>query len=232
LSLLGAAASLTAVVTHVLPRSFSAAQQQQISAWEIGKRWRTWPAGELFPASVSYQLTATVLQSGTGIGLVARRIGIAPQSSCASATDPVASRVLAKHGCRAVLRATYRDSTGTFAVTVGIAVLPSPAMASGAAGELPDGSGLKPGVRAVGFHGTLTAAFNDPARQLSAVSARGPYVIMTAVGYADGRHRVHESADPYDKNEMIGVSDGIADRIGAALAAPPPPAQCPGGPAC
>ena len=55
---------------------------------------------------------------------------------------------------------------------------------------------------------------------------------MSTVGYADGRHRVRESADPYDKEEMLSVADGISDWIGARIGASPPPAACPGGPAC
>ena len=75
-------------------------------------------------------------------------------------------------------------------------------------------------------------SFTDAARQLSAISAAGPYLIMSTVGYADGRHRVRESADPYDKDEMLSVADGIADWIATRIGASPPPASCPGGPAC
>jgi hypothetical protein len=87
-------------------------------------------------------------------------------------------------------------------------------------------------VRAVPFGRTLATSFSDAARQLSNMSPAGPYLIMSTVGYADGRHRVRESADPYDKDEMLSVAGGIADWIGARIGAPPPLARCPGGPAC
>ena len=224
----GVALSVAAVAVHLLPRTFSTAQQQQLIGWEMGKRWRTWPAGRIFPASIPYQLPAAALDSGTVVRLNARRVGIAPQASCRAATDPAVSRVLARHGCQAMLRATYQDSTGTFAVTVGVAVLPGLSQASSSGRELPRGSGL----RAVRFGHTLVAGFGDAARQLSSATADGPYLIMSTVGYADGRHHVRESADPYDKDEMLSVANGISAWIGARIGAVPPAPHCPGGPAC
>jgi hypothetical protein len=227
-ALAGLAFSVAAIAVHLLPRTFSAAQQQQIAGWEMGKRWRAWPAGRIFPASIPYQLPAAALDSGTVVRLDARRVGIAPQASCRAATDPAAWRVLAQHGCRAMLRATYQDSTGTFAVTVGVAVLPGLSQASSSGRELPRGSGL----RAVRFGHTLVAGFGDAARQLSSATAAGPYLIMSTVGYADGRHHVRESADPYDKDEMLSVANGITAWIGARIGAAVPVPHCPGGPAC
>jgi hypothetical protein len=231
LALIGLGGSIGSVVLHVLPRTFSRGQQQQLAAWEIGKRWRTWPAGRIFPAVIPYQVPATALDSGSPAQLSATRIGIAPAASCPSATGPKARPVLAAQHCATVLRATYRDSTGAFAITVGIAVLPSPGQASHALRALP-ARAASAGVRAVPFGHTLAGSFSNAARQLSDISAAGPYLIMSTVGYADGRHRVRESADPYDKDEMLSVADGIADWIGARIGASPPPASCPGGPAC
>jgi hypothetical protein len=227
-ALAGLTISVVAIAVHLLPRTFSSAQQQQIIGWEMGKRWRTWPAGRIFPASIPYQLAAAALDSGTMVRLDARRVGIAAQASCRAATDPAVARVLARHGCQAVLRATYQDSTGTFAVTVGVAVLPGLSQASSSAHQLPRGSG----VRAVRFGHTLVAGFGDAARQLSSATAAGPYLIMSTVGYADGRHHVRESADPYDKDEMLSVANGISGWISARIGAVPPAPHCPGGPAC
>lgn len=227
-ALAGLTVSVAAVAVHLLPRSFSPAQQQQIIGWEMGKRWRTWPAGRIFPASIPYQIPAASLNSGTVVRLDARRVGIARQASCQAATDPAAWRVLARHGCQAVLRATYQDSTGTFAVTVGVAVLPGLSQASSSGHDLPSGSG----VRAVRFGHTLVAGFGDAGRQLSSATAAGPYLIMSTVGYADGRHHVRESADPYDKDEMLSVANGISAWIGGRIGAVPPAPHCPGGPAC
>ena len=231
LALIGLCASVGSVALHVLPRTFSRPQQQQLAAWEIGKRWRTWPAARIFPAVIPYQVPATALDSGSPAQLSATRIGIAPAASCPSVTGPKAQPVLARQHCTTVLRATYRDSTGAFAITVGIAVLPSPAQAGHALHAL-NVRAASAGVRAAPFGHTLAASFSDAARQLSDISAAGPYLIMSTVGYANGRHRVRESADPYDKDEMLSVAGGISDWIGARIGASPSPATCPGGPAC
>ena len=231
LALLGLGVSAGAVVLHVLPRTFSRGQQQQLGAWEIGKRWRTWPAGRIFPGVIPYQVPATALDSPDSARLTATRIGIAPAASCPSATSSKAWPVLARQHCTTVLRATYEDSTGTFAVTVGIAVLPSPGQASDALRALP-ARATAAAVRAVPFGHTLAGSFRDASRQLSAISAAGPYLIMSTVGYADGRPRVSESADPYDKDEMLSAADGISDWIAARIGASPPSASCPGGAAC
>ena len=58
LGLVGFAVSVTAVAIQLLPRQFTAGQQRQIEAWEVMRRWQTMPAGQIFPASVSYQLPA------------------------------------------------------------------------------------------------------------------------------------------------------------------------------
>jgi len=231
LALIGLGVSAGSVVLHVLPRSFSRGQQQQLATWEIGKRWRTWPAGRIFPAVIPYQVPATALDSAVPARLTATRIGIAPAASCTAAISPMAWPALARQHCATVLRATYQDSTGAFAVTVGIVVLSTPGQASDALHALPTRV-TTAGVRAVPFGHTLASTFRDAARQLSATSAAGPYLIMSTVGYADGRPRVREAADPYDKDEMLSAADGISDWIAARIGASPPPASCPGGPAC
>ena len=70
------AASAAGIVVQVLPRHFTAAQQQEIIAWEIGKRWRTWPASQIFPAAVPYQLSGFGPDSGGSLHLTAHRIGV------------------------------------------------------------------------------------------------------------------------------------------------------------
>jgi hypothetical protein len=232
LGLAGLAASAIGIVVQVLPRRFTTAEQQQIIAWEIGKRWRTWTAPQIFPAAIAYQVSGFGPGEGAGLRLTAHRIGIASQAPCESATDPSVARVLARHDCVAVLRATYEDATGALAVTVGIVVLAGPASANASLKALPRSTGLAPGIRAVPFAHTLAAQFGDSQRQLSWVGNEGPYLIMSTVGYADGRRRVRESADPYIKNEMVSVAHGIGNLVGSRLGAPPLPPRCPGAPGC
>ena len=234
LSLVGLVAATAGLVVQVLPRTFSAAQKQQITAWELGKRWRDQAAGEIFPGVVRYQVPGSALGGAVGLALAAHRIGIARQASCRAATDPAVARVLDQHGCLAVLRATYDDATQSLAVTVGVAVLPGPAAARASLSGLPgpSGSGPRPGVRAVPFRRTLVARFGNRQRQLSWARDAGPYVVFATVGYADGRRRVHEAANLYATAEMLGLENGVADWVADHLGAAPPPPTCPGGPAC
>jgi hypothetical protein len=240
----GLAASVLGVAAALLPRQFTAGQAQQIMAWETGKRWRTWPAGEVFPAALGYQLPGGSLGANSGLGLTAHRDGIGPQESCAAATDRAAGRVLDQHGCTALLRATYTDATGAFVTTVGIAVLPSPrasgqardaltAAGSAAKGAPPPMSaGQGQGVRALAVRGTLAAGFSDAQRQISSVVAAGPYLIMYGTGYADGRPREQLQPGQYAEDELVSVSVGIANSIASRISARPPIPHCPGAPGC
>jgi hypothetical protein len=229
LGVAGLAASAAGLAAQILPRQFTPTQQRQITAWETASRWRTWPAGKIFPAVVSYQLSGTVFDATSGLALKAHRVGIAPQSSCAAATDKALARVLAADGCQGVLRATYTDATDSYVVTVGVAVVRGTAPALS---HLPQGHGLRPGVKAVPFRRTLTAGFTDRDRQLSGAYRRGPYLVLYTVGYTDSRRYDHVSMDSYAAGEMTGVGAGLAGRIGGALGAPPPPPRCPGTPGC
>jgi hypothetical protein len=233
-ALVGLLAAAVGLVVQILPRTFSSAQKQQIIAWEMGKRWRTWAAGEIFPGTVQYQVPGSALDGTAALPLIAHRIGIASQASCRTATDPAVARVLAAHGCQAVLRATYDDATQSLAVTVGVAVLPSPGAARASLRALPDAprNGPAPGVRAVSFRRTTVARFGNRQRQLAFRKASGPYLVFATVGYADGRPRVHETANAYATAEMESLEHGIGGWVASHLGAPPPPPHCPGGPAC
>lgn len=237
--LAGLAGSTAGVFVQALPRTFTARQAHQITAWQVGARWRDWPAGRIFPAAVRYWLPGDSLASMRGLALTAQRSGIAPQAPCGPAsTDPAVAAVLAAHHCLAVLRATYQDPTGSMAVTVGVAVFGDPAAVAAAAralprGVLPGGRGFSPGVRPAPFRGTVTATFRSAQRQLSWVSEQGPYLVMAAAGYADGRPRLPESADDtYALTEMRSLAVGVARAIGSALGGQPPAAHCPGTPGC
>ncbi|HEY6275262.1 MAG TPA: hypothetical protein VIX86_02920 [Streptosporangiaceae bacterium] len=234
LSLVGLLASAAGVVVQILPRTFSPAQKQQILAWEMGKRWRLWPAGEIFPHTVSYQVPALALSGPTGLTLAAHRAGISSQASCPVAADPPVAKVLLSHGCTAVLRATYTDATQSLAVTVGVATLPSPAAVRAALRDLPSmaGNSLTAGLRAVPFRHTMVARFGNRQRQLSWDRAAGPYLVFATVGYADGRRRVNESSNLYATAEMLGLEDGVGGWVAGHLGAAPPAPRCPGGPAC
>jgi len=230
---IGLVVSLAGLAINLLPRHFNATQQRQIMAWEVAKRWRTLPAGEIFPGTVHYQLSSGVVDDLTGVNLQAARVGIAPQATCAAGTDGAAARILDEHGCQALLRSTYTDESATYVVTVGVAVLASAAQATAAATALDAAAGSSaPGVDAAGFPGTLAASFGNEQRQLTHSQAAGPYVIMYAAGYADGRPRVSIGNDSYAQGEMTAAAQGVADSVAATMGTPPPAPHCPGTPGC
>jgi len=242
LGLAGFAISATGMATQLLPRQFSAAQQQQIEDWEQASQWQRLTAGQIFPASVTYQLSATVLQDATPLNLAALRVAIAPQSGCGtSVTTSTAAAVLRRDGCRAVLRATYVDATWSYVMTVGVAVLPSDAAAKQARQSLSgprltaarngQAEPLAAGIRVVRYRGTAGSML-DYSRQISATIVKGPYVVMYAAGYADTRPRVPVSSDHYSDEEMNSLASGVAWSVLNRLAAQPASPHCPGAPGC
>jgi hypothetical protein len=242
LGLAGFVISATGMATQLLPRRFSAAQQQQIKNWEIAGRWQQLTAGQIFPASVSYQLSALVLQDATPLNLNALRVAIAPQAGCGTGVTTAAASVLRHDGCQAVLRATYVDATGSYVMTVGVAVLPSAAAAARAyrglvapprltAANQSAADRLAAGILVIRYHGTAAAMY-DYSRQISASFRAGPYLVMYAAGYADSRPRVPVAADHYADAEMTSLAKGVAQSVAGTLAALPASPHCPGTPGC
>lgn len=232
LGMAGLVASAAGIASQVLPRKFTAAQQQQIISWETAKRWRTMTAGKIFPASVAYQLPDYDTTAGSQLPLAANRVGIAPEAACDAAADPAAARLLDAGHCTALLRATYTDETDSMLVTVGVAVMPGAAAARSAAAALSVDHGQLSGVRAASFPDTLASAFSDDQRQLSWAVSKGPYVVLSTVGYADGRPQVQVTSDPYADEEMTSVADGVSGAIEVVLGATPAVPRCPGAPGC
>jgi hypothetical protein len=227
LGIAGLVISLIGITPQLLPRQFTTLQQRQIADWEAGARWRALPAETIFPATIRYS-PPTALGDAAGLTMTANRIGIAKQASCRAATDPAAAAVLARHGCEAVLRASYVDETSSYVVTVGVAVLHGAAQAKAATRELASDAG----VLTVRFTGTPAAGFTNGRRQISARVVAGSYLIFYTTGYADDRPRVPITADRYADAEMTAVGAGVARAVGSVLGAPVPPPRCPGTPGC
>jgi SAM-dependent methyltransferase len=233
LGLIGLVISLIGVTTQLMPRTFTAGQQRQITNWEYGRTWRTLSAGQIFPASITYQAPEQLDDSAPA--LTARRIGVARQSACRAATDNAAAAVLAEDGCSAMLRATYADGTDSYVVTVGVAVLPSTVQAAEANDELSDAAkagGITPGVHALAFKNSPAAWFTNPRRQLTGSERAGTYVALYAVGYADSRPREPVSSDKYADDEMKSVGTGVAQAVLSGVGAPVKAPHCPGAPGC
>ncbi|MBG6087399.1 hypothetical protein [Actinomadura viridis] len=167
-------------------REPTVAELRHAAAAEVARRWQVWPAGRIFPERVAY----TVRQ---GRSEFASRTGIAAQTGCDTTVDPEIAAVLRRHGCRAVLRATYADQLQGVVVTVGVVAFPDAWKADRAFRELPAtplpdrSSGVRPALRAASFPGTASARFIDAARQDRTSDRGGPYVMLTTSGHADGR---------------------------------------------
>ena len=228
----GLAVSVLGVMVQVMPRSFTAAQREKIVTWEAGKRWRSWPAGQIFPHAIKYSLPGRAFGGGPALPLTAQLVGIAPQATCRAGVQKAAAGVLAQNGCQAVLRATYEDTTQTLAVTVGVAVLPGMSAARKSATAMGSAGDPRSGIRAVSFRRTATAHFGDRSQKLSWDRAAGPYLVMATVGFADGRPWLSRGDDTYTEDELLGLASGAGRRVVAALGAMPPSPHCPGNPAC
>ncbi len=244
LGLAGFAVAAFGIATRLLPRHFTASEQRQIQAWEVMRRWQAVPAGQIFPASISYQLPATVLQDTVPLNLHALRVGIAPQESdCAKAvTSASAAAALRRNGCEAVLRATYVDATRSFVMTVGVAVLPNVTAATSAdsglvtprlavARQASAQGRLPAGVLVVRFRGAGARRY-DYNRQISNSFTAGPYLVMYAAGYSDGRPPVPVVQDMYSDAEMTSMAKGVAHSVARTLTTSPAPPHCPGAPGC
>jgi hypothetical protein len=139
-----------------------------------------------------------------------------------------------------MLRATYVDQTMSFVMTVGVAVLPSSGAADAASDGLSvtqlaaardDAGALPAGVRIEHFSGA-NASMYDYSKQLSATMAAGPYLVMYAAGYADGRPRVQLAHDSYSQAEITSLAQGVATSVASTLGSAPPAPHCPGAPGC
>ena len=175
-------------------------------------------AGRIFPAAAPYV-------NWDGLYTTGYRVGIARQASCEAAFDPAVAEILRRHGCAAVLRATYVDQSGSQVATVGVAVMPSLAAARAAVNGVASGPGQTVGLRAAG---SPAPGPTGSARRSGAGSARpaadpmptsSPPVTPTAG--RSGRPGADYVAGPGD------LGNGVLNRIAAVLSAGGPPCERP-----
>jgi len=150
--------------------------------------WQSAPVDSLFPRMLK--------GPGAGPGGADRtwiRIGVAPDSDCEGAFDPMLAQALAPAGCRRLLRATYTDATSSNVTTVGLLITRADPAAMArlsarwSAQHLGDNPKLMP--RPVPFPGTDSAGFGLPQRASWQVLILDglPAVVYTVSGFADGR---------------------------------------------
>jgi hypothetical protein len=135
----------------------------------VGLRWQQWSAGQVFPEV---------------LGASATRLGISPDTGCATAAGQATGRLAARDGCLAGLRASYADSLGGVVYTVGVFAFTDARTAASFWRALPSPSA---GLQALTLPGTAAGRFFDQARQAGAARQAGSYVVLVADGYADGR---------------------------------------------
>ncbi len=161
------------------------AERAAAAAAAVAGRWRSWPAGRIFPADLGY---TTMLRGRE----TAHRVGISPGYGCAAAVDAALARPARQDGCRAGIRASYVDQLDGVVYTTGVLAFPDRARAAAFTRRLPAGR-LRPGhppaaaLRALALPGTASARFTAAARQAATARQDGPYVLLTVAGYADGR---------------------------------------------
>ena len=198
-------------IARELTRPPTAAERTAAAAQEVAQRWAAWPAGRIFPNSAPYNLSV-------GGDETATRVGIDPGESCAGGLDSAALQIAERYGCKAVLRATYLDGLQGLLVTVGVAVFPDERSARQTYAALPRDEKVSPGVKALALQGSVSAKFNDAARQTSFSWQRGPYVVIAASGYADGRPALGAGANQGDMSANVNGLSSVATQVGMAVA--------------
>ena len=173
---------------------------------ELASRWERLTAGQMFPAHVGY----TGLE---GVKTAARLVGIAPRASCRAALDPPAAAVLGRQGCITVLRAAYTDSSGTFVLTAGVAVMRGAAAAARAVTSL-TAQQAHGGVKPARFGGTVADQPGGTAGDWSGGFHAGPYIILFTGGYADGQPAGVTAANPALVDLAYGVARPLASLLG------------------
>lgn len=162
-----------------LTRKATKGEQAAALAKEIASRWQRLPAGTIFPATFSYT-------NGDNVQTAATRVGILQQTSCATALEPNAFAQVRPFHCLAMLRATYVNSVGAQAVTVGIAAFPSGLAVEKAQSAL-EAASAADGLNAAPIAGTIAYTFGNAQRGAGDAQFVGSYVVLYTAGYTDGR---------------------------------------------
>jgi hypothetical protein len=202
------AAGIAALASATRPPT--PAERAAAAATAVADRWRTWTAGRIFPAVLSYSTSFLTTES-------ASRVAISTQTPCASAVDPSFAALATRDHCRAGLRATYLDQLQGIVYTVGVLAFPTTHRAAAFSADLSaNHTGVFP-LQALALPGTGSALFSPQARQTATTRQAGPFVILTVAGYADG-----ESAGSGQETraEIFAPAAQLAADIGGSLAAP------------
>lgn len=198
-----------------LTRPPTGAELRRAADAEVAGRWSAWTVARIFPERVTY------VPPHRADHEVAERTGVAPETGCAPAVDSVITEVLRRHGCRAVLRATYTDQLQGIVVTVGVVAFPDQWAAAKARTELPAGTRAPRLLRALPIPGTAASRFDDAARQFGSAERGGPYIVLTTAGQADGRPAA--AVDKERPGDIFMAAPQLGHAVVTALAHPARP---------
>ncbi len=180
LGCLATAAVAGAAGIAVATRGPTAAERAAAAAVAVADRWRSWPAGKIFPAKLRYGTDLLTTETAT-------RIAISGQDGCAAAIDASLRALTSRDHCLAGLRATYLDQLQGIVYTIGVLAFPDPRDAVSFKASLRTADKRLIALRTLALAGTASGRFSDAARQVGTARASGPFVILTVAGYADGR---------------------------------------------
>jgi len=209
---LAAAAVAGTVAERVVTRSATPAERAAATAAAVVDRSQSWPAGRIFPARLGYG--TDLLTNET-----AARIAISAQDACATAVDPSFRKLTERDHCRAGLRATYLDQLQGIVYTIGVFAFPSTRDAVSFDAGLRSVDPQLIAVRALALPGTASERFADAARQAGTARQDGPFVVLTAAGYADGRSA---AATGERRASIFQPAAQLAAEVLGPLAAPAP----------
>ncbi|MET9832339.1 hypothetical protein ABZ078_24255 [Streptomyces sp. NPDC006385] len=166
--------------------------QQELPNYEYGNvMWRDEPVDSFFPATLGGR-------GGYNGGLHDReaaiwnRVGISPDTECDKGLTSHTLKAAEENGCKAVLRATYVDSTANMVATVAVVVLPEGSSEIGARTNIYEAyqdhlfdDGV---VVPYAVPGTLAAKWKHRnGADLAPVGGEHmPYVVAASVGSVDG----------------------------------------------
>ncbi|MFI0239425.1 hypothetical protein [Streptomyces sp. NPDC016845] len=224
LGLIGGAATGTLLTVD----DGDAAVSAQSAYRDAAELWHAIPVDQLFPRTLNGE--------GAGPGGADRtwtRIGVAPDSDCKDAFDPLLKKALRPAGCLRLLRATYTDATRSSVTTVGLLFTGADAETAKSLRTRFTEEGLDRRTdllpRPYAVPGTDAAHFGDAQRASWTLNVLtdAPVVVYAVSGFADGR----TVADPQPAAEAMKTdattapaqaglgheAQGVADRVERGL---------------
>ena len=193
-----------------LTRKPTPAELSAAAAAGVADQWAREPAGQIFPATLSYDSDLNNRET-------ARRAGISPARSCAAGLDAAVAATARRYDCQTVLRASYVDQLGGVVSTIGVVAFPTAGQAAAFLARYQAGHRPVRGLQAAAFPGTAAASFDDAARQSALSRQDGPYAVLTVAGYADGHPAAATGAQQFNPFDP---ASQLAEDVGTPLLQP------------